>query len=397
MTERFRKIDRGTIVLLIMMLAMWMGLSAAIHTSPFGPTAYNTYTLQALSWLEGHTWVENHPHLELAIFNGRYYVSFPPLPSVVLLPFAFLFGLNTPENGLVKCYACLSVLLIYKALRNAGYRSWDALLWAFLAPFSSSFLTLTINGAVWYHAQTLAFLMVTAAIYCMTTDHMTLSLLLYALSVACRPFDALYAVPLFFVCWSINRKAGRTFAEILHSLRWGVVLGLLVAAAIGCYNAARFGNPLEFGHNYLPEFSFQGGVQFSLGKVGENISKFVFGSPFAWANGTPELEKFGFSFLIACPVLTCMIVSFAMDLLRKQCTQEKAVVFCTFLLHLFLLLMHRTFGGYQFGARYCTDLIPYAFLYKLLRREMDRTAVPEWVFLCCMQVFSIYGSIKVHL
>ena len=392
-----KKNSHGTAVLALLMLIMWLGLSAAIHTKPFGPTPYNTYTLQTLSWLQGHTWVENNPALELAIKDGRYYVSFPPLPSVILLPFAYLWGADTPENGLVKCYACISVLLLYRALKNAGYREWDALLWAFLAPFSSCFLPLTLNGAVWYHAQTLAFMLVTASIYFMTTDHMTVSLLLYALSVACRPFDALYGLPILFVCWNINRKWGKSFREILFSLKNGIALGLLVAADIGIYNAIRFGNPLEFGHNYLPEFSFQGGVQFSLAHVANNIRTFFFRMPFSWTDGSFTLEKFGFSFLIACPVLTCMLVWFVSDLIRGRMSAEKAVVFGCFLLHFFLLLLHRTFGGYQFGARYCTDLIPYAFLYKLLRSDKTRTALPEWIFLCCMMVFSVYGSLAVHL
>ncbi len=392
-----RRIDRSIPMLIIMMLVLWLSLSAAIHTDPFGPTGYNTYTLQALSWLQGHTWVENHPALELAIKDGQYYVSFPPLPSVILLPFAWLWGTATPENGLVKCYACLSVLFLYRALKNAGYREWDAVLWAFLAPFSSCFLCLTLNGAVWYHAQTLAFMLVTLSIYCLTVDHMMLSLFFYALSVACRPFDALYGIVLFLVYWDLNRKAGRTLWEVLKALRGGIALGLGVAIAIGAYNAVRFGNPLEFGHNYLPEFSFQGGVQFSLDHVAKNIGTFVFGLPFTVSNGQIEVQRFGFSFLLACPVLTCMLFWFGADLVRRRCTLEKTAVLLCFAVHLFLLLLHRTFGGYQFGARYCTDLIPYAFLYKLLRDHTERTALPEWIFLGVSFVFMIYGSLMVHL
>ena len=77
-----------------------------IGTNPIGPTPYNTYTRQALAWRQGLLHLpEDVPHLELAIYEGEYYVSFPPLPSVVLLPLTYLFGINTPDALLVKLYA----------------------------------------------------------------------------------------------------------------------------------------------------------------------------------------------------------------------------------------------------------------------------------------------------
>ena len=42
---------------------------------------YNSYTLQALAWREGRVSLgRDYPWLELAVYQGDYYVSFPPVP-----------------------------------------------------------------------------------------------------------------------------------------------------------------------------------------------------------------------------------------------------------------------------------------------------------------------------
>ena len=148
------------------------------------------------------------PYLELAVYEGEYYVSFPPLPSVILWPLTFLFGMATPDNLLVKLYALGACLMMYAALKRAGYSRISAGLFAFFFCFASSMLPMTLDGAVWYHAQVLAFFLTTASICLMTMDRLTLSLLCYALAVACRPFSALYAAPLFFTYFSLHRRAG---------------------------------------------------------------------------------------------------------------------------------------------------------------------------------------------
>ncbi len=397
MKIRIKKTDPFPFILCAAMTALWAALDLITKKSFFGPSPYNSYTLQALSWLEGHTWVENNVILELAVYNEHYYMSFPPLPSVILLPFAAVFGANTPDNLLVKLYACAAVLFLYKALQNLSFRRCEAAAWSFLAVFSSSLLPLTLEGAVWYQAQVLALMLVTGAIYLMSVDRMTGALFMYALSVAARPFDSLYFIPLITVWIYLYLRAGCSFPDILKKLLPGIALGLLVACAIGIYNYVRFRDPFEFGHNYLPEFSFQGGVQFSLSHVIKNMKVFIAGLPFDFNDGRLSLKVFGFSFLIACPVLTVMIITFVSDLAGKRMDLLRTVTFCVFLIHFFLLLLHRTFGGYQFGARYCADLLPYAFLYRMLQKEKKKIPLWEWIFLGCGMIFCFYGSSVIHL
>lgn len=75
-------------------------------------TVWNNYELQARAWLKGQTYLDaNNPALELAYYEGRYYVSFPPFPSVFLLPFMLIFGSNLPGN-LIIALVCIATVII---------------------------------------------------------------------------------------------------------------------------------------------------------------------------------------------------------------------------------------------------------------------------------------------
>ena len=390
--------DKTPYYLIAAMCLMWALLHLFLGSSFWGPTMYNTYTRQALAWRQGLLHLpEDVPYLELALYEGEYYVSFPPLPSVVLLPLTYLFGMATPDNLLVKLYALGACLLMYHALKRAGYERIPAAALSFLICFSSSLLPMTLNGAVWYHAQVLAFFLTMAAVCLFTMDRPALALLCYALSVACRPFNALYGLPLFFTWFSLNRRANVSWKNTLRPLIPGVCLGLLVAVGIGAYNYARFGNPLEFGHNYLPEFSFQGGIQFSISHVGNHLKTFLWGTPVYWENGGMKVRQFGYSMLLACPTLTLMLAGAVADAVKKRMTLEKAVVLFTCVLHAFFLLFHRTFGGFQLGARYAVDLIPYTFFFLLLTPEKKRVHWAEWLFLGACFLFTFWAVTRVHI
>lgn len=395
---RARRRDFTPLYLIGAMLALWALMHMLIGGSFFGPTFYNTYTRQAMAWRQGLLHLpEDVPYLELAVYKGEYYVSFPPLPSVVLLPLTFLFGMDTPDNLLVKLYTIGACLLLYEAIKRAGYEKKMAAALSFLIPFSSSLLPLTLNGAVWYHAQVLGFSLTIAAVCLLTMDRPTLALFCYALSVACRPFNALYGLPLLFTYWSLCSRERVSLKDTARRLLPGIGAGLLVAVAIGVYNYVRFGNPLEFGHNYLPEFSTQGGIQFSVNHVLNHLKTFLWSLPLYQAEDGLQFRTFGYSMLLACPILLLMLIWTVVDLIKRRMTREKIVVLLTFFLHAFFLLWHRTFGGYQLGARYAVDLIPYACFYLLLSPERKKPAWAELLFLAGSLVFTIWGVTQVHI
>ena len=381
------------------LVALLLALHAALQINPILPSPYNSYTLQAMAWRRGSTHLaENVPHLELAIFENRYYVSFPPVPSVPVFFLTFLFGYNVPDGLLIKAYALIAFLSLVRTLRKEGWKEASAAAAAFLLCTASSMLPLLMTGAVWYQAQVMAFMLTVLAMEGMQTGKITWGLFCYALSVGCRPFNALYG-PLLIALFLHRQSGHKRILVTIKKLLPGIVLGLCVAAAYAWYNWARFGNPLEFGHNHLPEFSFQGGTQFSLRHVPKNAATFLWGLPFSIEGRAVKLKQFGFSLFLANPVLLCTLGWALQDGWCRRLAPPKFLVLGTFLLHLLLLLCHRTFGGYQYGARYAIDLIPYSVFYLLCDRDREATACkrPCIIVMVLGLCMAVWGSLTILL
>ncbi len=393
--------DRRNIAAFAVLLLLFILLTALIHSltgsSPFQPSPYNSYTLQAMAWRRGQTHLDmDYPHLELAIYKGRYFVSFPPVPGIPVFLLSFIFGLGVPDGLLVMLYAMAALTVIFRLLLRRGFSPLLSAVWSFSLCFSSSMLPLIFSGAVWYQAQVMAFMLTVCAIDRMDRDHPWPGLALYALAVGCRPFNALYG-PLLVLLYVFRQKERPIdHKTIFIRLLPGLLTGLLIALLYGWYNWIRFDDPLEFGHSYLPEFSFQGGTQFSLQHIAGNVRTFFFALPFEKTADGIRIKQFGFSLFIANPILTLVLLRGAANLVKGRLKKEQGLALLTLLIHLFFLMLHRTFGGYQYGARYAVDLIPYALLC-LSRREEKKLTVIEAVVLVSGFLLAVTGSLSFKL
>ncbi|MGI6724651.1 MAG: hypothetical protein ACOX62_00340 [Christensenellales bacterium] len=396
MTQR-QKLLLSLLAMCLCFLALLTFLHLRLQYGLLNPSVYNSYTRQALAWRKGMTHLpEDVPHLELAIYEGRYFVSFPPVPSVPLFFLSFIFQDQIPDNLLVMLYAFAALIIHWRLFLRKSFTPFAAAFWAFTICFSSSMLPLVLTGAVWYQAQVLAFLLTIWAIERMDAEKPFAGLLLYALAVGCRPFNALYGPLLIFLYLQRQKDLGISLKSTMTKLLPGILGGLLIAAVYAWYNMIRFHHPLEFGHNYLPEFSSQGGIQFSLSHLGENMRKYIFALPFIKEQEGFTLKPFGFSLFISNPVLILMVAWVFRLLWFRRFKLEHGLTFLFFILHLFALLLHRTFGGFQYGARYAVDLIPYALLF-LLNRYTTRTGIIEIIVMLAGLALSIYGSLLIHL
>lgn len=396
--ERERRTGRmlPCAAMLAAFIAVCAVLSAAIGCSFAGPSDYNSYTLQAAAWRDGRMSLgRDYPYLELAVYEGDFYVSFPPVPSVPQYFLTFLFGLATPDALLVKLYAAGGMLAAYCMLLRRKWNRWHAAFMAFMLTLGGSMLPLVLNGAVWYQAQTMAFGLTMCAAALMAYGKTTPGLLLYALAVGCRPFNALYG-PLLMLLWYFRQRR-RSVCEALTRLAPGVALGLCVAAAYGAYNYVRFGNAFEFGHNYLPEFTSSLHGQFSLAHLGENARRFLLTPPVRITGNGLAFELFGSCVFLANPMLLLLVIWYAADLLCGRATPGRHIIAATFALHLFLLLLHRTGGGYQLGARYAADLVPYSLLYLMQMKGRRRVRLWEAMVLLAGFAMMLVGSVRVHL
>jgi len=394
-------------VLLVAAAILPLYMFSNLH--PFAVNPYNSYALQAQAWLQGQLDLSaNHPHLEIAIFEGRYYISFPPFPSVIMLPFAALFGARTPDNLIALGFALLSATYAYRLALHLLKDPCKAAFLTFFICAGSNTLHISSWGAVWYIAQNMAFAFTMMALYYAVANgrrHGMVSLFCLACAMGCRPFNMVY-VPLLFLLLYKQWAENEPQTSFLRFAKW-LMLASLPAIGLGAFymllNFLRFGSIFEFGHNYLPEFTSSPLGQFHLSYVAHNWRSIFVRLPSIAANGSLNFPMFdGVAFWLVSPIVLVYAVYTAASLLPRN-TQQKSKADIAIVLaipalaltQIFLTAMHKTLGGHHFGNRYTVDCLP--FFYLGLLYALDRVK-HQTLALCAPPALfgyavNLYGSI----
>lgn len=384
---------------LLFILLLSLFVASQTETNFLSHSIFDSYTLQALAWREGQTHLsQNYPWLELAIFNGDYYVSFPPTPTIPMLLLSFIFGEETPSTLVTLLYflgGCAAAFYLSKRYLTCTYA---AALTIFIA-LGGSLLDIAVSsggfsGGVWYQAQMLAFLLTMLSFLLIDSSrpgaHAT-SLILIALAVGCRPLNALYVPFLLYMLYQ-RVKQPRLIQTIRAMLPYIIVPGL-IAVAYGAYNMTRFHNPLEFGHAYLPEYTESGETVFSLVKMKENLLH-IFQPPQLIQGMLSFSITGGFAVYLTNPMFVFGIARTGHAIYNKEAKTMDYILLATIMIHFASFLTHRTNGGWQYGTRYLSDVVP-ALVYLFIRAKKP-IRLFESLAMGALILFNIYGTIVFH-
>ena len=215
----------------------------------------NSYGALADAFLHAHLWIDRCPDADCAVFDGRTYVIFPPLPALIVMPFIALFGFAGFKGffALALVFAVASLLLWRRIFSALGVAASDGIwLLAGLAFASPLFQVTARAESVWFFAQVLGFFFATAAIWAVVSRaSLALAGLFIACAFLCRQMTIFY--PAFLAVLALDpgekllrpsqRMPGRVVIAALP-----IIVALLIILA---YDAARFGNPLDTGYAYL--------------------------------------------------------------------------------------------------------------------------------------------------
>ena len=352
---------------------------------------HNSYLVQIENWFNGSVKIQNGSHytwLELAIYHGDYYLSFPPVPSLIMIPWFLVFGITAPSNLIIAIHCMITaagVYLFFKRLENSPM---VCCFWTLFVVAGSNCVWLSSDGGVWMQAQILNLCFVIWGLYFYIGQNYIPAFALLSLAVGCRPFTALLGgILLAPVIFRLLRRKN------LLSLVKMSILPVLIFCAMGAYNFARFGNPLEFGHNYLPEFVNAPEGQFSLSYIWPNLLNIL--RPIT-INSRLELNFpviQGFCFFVANPIFAFWFWRMAKSAASKSFGWQDGVLFAGFVVALLMTCAHRTMGAWQFGARYTVDLIPYALLFFARKRRSANVGIGSWTLCVSGVLLNVYGAI----
>lgn len=193
-----------------------------------------------------------------------YYVSFPPLPTALMLPGAALGGRNGNDTLPTVLCAALILPLAFATLRRlaaAGQSNRTARddLWLTIAlAFGTVLFFASVQGKVWFTAHVLGVLLATAYVWASIDAHRPIvaGLALGAAAVTRTPMAFMFPL---FVLEAVRVGGGLAAVRTDRAARRAVLLRLarfaapviVIAVVAAIYNAARFDAPTEFGHSYL--------------------------------------------------------------------------------------------------------------------------------------------------
>jgi len=338
---------------------------------------YNSYVLQALAWLDGHLDLgRNYSHLEIAEYNNKFFVSFPPFPSVVYLPFALIWGEDLPEEFVMMVSAYLGGIYAYLTAKHFGTDGKKAIFWALFVTVCSNLSLLTVRAWVWFIAQNMSFTLAMMAIYYALKNKGGLSLFLWACCVGCRPFQVVMFPLLMWILYK-NHPDMKVTDMIKRRWIWFVPMAA-VAVFYMTLNYLRFGNIAEFGHKYLPEFVNLDTGMFNIKYIGQNL-KGIFRFPNFKENFALDYPKFnGMNIFLSSPVFTAGVICPAIFFAKKYIHHEKIdnktlyiLIAVTIIAETFCIITKNNLGGLQFGCRYMVDVLPLTFLFIMLTKQKN--------------------------
>ena len=393
--KKLRGIDTGMLCIPALMLLGYMFMHMLFGGTLLSYNCWDSYSLQAMSWLSGRLDMgKNYEWLELAVYNGKYYLSFPPLPSVVMLPFVLLFGEKTPSNLVSALYGIFTAMIAYKILKKAGMKRGGAVFFAIAYVWGSNMLWLSTSGGVWFLAQGLNMLLLTACVYFAQQKMRVAAYAMAALAVGCRPFSVCMFLPLMAYFYTADKD--RPMADRIGGQIRSLIIPVFIALCYMLYNYVRFGNVLEFGHNYLPEFTESEKGQFSLSYILPNLYNLLLRPVTLRADLTLEYPLFdGFMFYIANPMFLIWFAAVVKDVLQKKLDAVRLCIVIAILAELLLLCAHKTLGGWQFGARYTVDMLPMALMYLLLKKD-EPGGISAFIMAAGM-MFNLYGALAMTM
>ncbi len=347
-------------------LAVYIVIWAFTGMWPWRPAVYNSYVLQADAWLHGRLDLgQDYSYLEIASYQGKYYISFPPFPSYVMLPLVALFGLKTPDGLVALACTVLGAVYALRLCHYYGKQGGSALFWTLLVTVGSNLLMTNTNAWVWFIAQNMSFALCMMAVYYAAAGKGGRALAFWACAVGCRPMQALYIPVLLYLLYLDLKKKNPqdTILQMIQKQWKWAVAPVVIAVSYMILNYLRFGSIIEFGHNYLPEFLEAKEGQFSLSYIGENF-KTLFRLPTAGQDGKLVFDQFnGMNIFLVSPVFVSYAVYFVWSLFQKEKDRKLCIgILVLAVVHTVALLMHKTMGGSHFGHRYINDTLPFIFL-----------------------------------
>lgn len=313
----------------------------------------------------------------------RYFVSFPPGPSFLMMPLAAVWGYKVNDVLFTIFFAALNMVLMYLLLRKMAVggrsgRGRDDNLWlTVLFGFGTVHLWTAVLGQVWFTALIVGLTFALAYILCaIDARHPFWAGVFLALGFATRTPLLFTSVFFFaFIFFPGGKWRREDWPDAIKRLALFCAPCLVMGLGLLWMNVIRFDSLTEFGHTYLAA----GGLDriqkyglFNIHFLSKNLSALLTLLP----RFQPEapyvvVSKHGMSLLLSTPVF------FYLFLPEKRESQQDRfwyrLLWGTVAVTALPGLFYQNTGYAQYGFRFALDYMPYLILILAVgRRPLSR-------------------------
>lgn len=321
-----------------------------------GETPYNYFTRLSQSLLSRKLYItENPPWMnELVLVENKYYVVYPPMPAIVLIPYVLLLGGSASQTTFSVILGSINITLVYLLIRRLRFSLKTSLLVTFFFAFGTNHWYLSSVGSAWFIAHITALLFLLLALLETFGKQRLLVIGLFLGASFWARTPVIFTVIFFYIYfwkkfWPISKKNIYNFLI----LNLGVVFFIILD--IG-YNFLRFGNFSPFApYSLIPGISkdpiFQQGFM-NVAYIPRHIEAIFLKLPIP-THSSPYLIPSLFSTAIWFTSPAVIYALKAKDsLLMRACW---VAVIST----LSMIMLWGGVGFAQFGYRFAQDFMPF--------------------------------------
>src|SRR5580704_1638572 len=340
----------------VLFLAFY-SITAGSDTNPF-----NAHVRQAVAFVHGHTFIDAPNYIEHAQMGPYSYQLHPPLPAILLIPFAAIWGLNTNQSYFSIVVGALDVALAWRLLGRfrltLNARKW---LMVFFGAGTIIWHE-TVDGSSWAVSMTVAVMMTLLALDETFDQGRPAVVGLYAGIAALARYDLALVWPAYLALLLFWRR--RTIPELF----WFIPGSAIMIVGYIAFNFARYHSIFDLGvASYLYTTPEAGKPLFALRYFSNNFFTLFFMAPRIDTKFPYIYPTFGGqSILTTSPAF---LLAFKASWRRL----EVALVAAAALFAATPVLLYVGNGASQFGTRHFVHVFPFVLVLMALgNRRMDQ-------------------------
>jgi hypothetical protein len=390
--------EKSKVFLFLLLLLFTIFSSILIISTAARYNWDKSLSLLAGQFIKGHISLEptkDLPAGDISIYNGKFYMYFGPLASIILMPFVALLGKNFPQIIIGIGTLFVSFLAVYSISRSFKFSKPDSLWLSLFFVFSTVLFSTSVINITSYLVEALGvpLILLSLAEYFRKKRPLLIGLFL-GLAVLTR-LTLILAV-MFFVAEFIRKRLSKQQFLLL------LLPFFLCLLFFGSYNYLRFHSFLETGYSYHIAQPFPLSKNFEYGEISlihipANLYSFLIMPP-------EPILYYSKGFVLRFPYLKAnpwgMAIWFTSPLFllllyfkKNKYSLSSAIAAVSLAIPLFTYF---SVGFAQFGYRYALDFLPFLFLLLIpsLSPKLSKTAITLitiGVIFNCLYITSLWG------